>query len=161
MESEKELKYISFHDTMTGLYNRNYLNQLLTNKFENEITIIFMFDIDKLKYVNDNFGHVEGDRLIKSFADVLKQCFRKKDIVARIGGDEFTAFLYDGDEKTAKSVQKRIINLINMYNENLKDEHLKLSVSMGYVINQSNNDTIEDLMKKADALMYKDKMGKS
>ncbi len=160
VESEKELKHISFHDTMTGLYNRNYINQLLTNKVEIEITIIFIFDIDKLKYVNDNFGHVEGDKLIKNFADILKQCFRKKDIVARIGGDEFTAFLYDGDETTAKTIKKRIINLINMYNDKLKDEHLKLSVSMGYVINQSNNDTIEDLMKKADALMYKDKIGK-
>jgi len=119
-----------------------------------------MFDIDKLKYVNDNFGHIEGDKLIKSFADILNQCFRKEDIVIKIGGDEFTAFLYDGDEKTAKSIKNRILNLIDRYNEKLEKKHLKLSVSIGYVINQNNNETIEDFMKKADNLMYRDKMRK-
>jgi len=160
VKSENKLKYISFHDSMTGLYNRNYLNQLLTNKVDNEVKIIFMFDIDKLKYVNDNFGHIEGDKLIKSFADILNQCFRKEDIVIKIGGDEFTAFLYDGDEKTAKSIKNRILNLIDRYNEKLEKKHLKLSVSIGYVINQNNNETIEDFMKKADNLMYRDKMRK-
>jgi len=160
VESEKELKYLSFHDSLTGLYNRTYINQLLTGEVKDDKTIVFMFDIDKLKYVNDHFGHAAGDKLINNFADVVKQCFRETDIVARIGGDEFTAILYNGDEKTAKTIQQRIIDLINMNNENLKDKHLELSVSIGYAMSESGNETIEDLMKKADVLMYEDKMEK-
>ncbi len=160
VKSEKKLKYLSFHDSMTGLYNRTYINQLLTDEVKNEKTIVFMFDIDKLKYVNDNFGHAAGDKLINSFADVIRQSFRKADIVARIGGDEFTAVLFDGDEKKAKTIQQRIIDLVNTNNEKLKEKYLELSVSIGYAMSESDNETIEDLMKKADVLMYEDKMKK-
>ncbi len=155
--TKNELKYISSHDSMTGLYNRTYINQLLAEAVKNDKTIVFMFDIDKLKHVNDDFGHDAGDKLINSFADVIRQCFRETDIVARIGGDEFTAILYDGDEKIAKKIQQRIIELINMNNESLKDKDLELSVSFGYAMSESDKETIEDLMKKADALMYEDK----
>lgn len=157
LESEKELKYLSFHDSMTGLYNRTYLNQLLEQKIAEDINIVFMFDIDKLKYANDNFGHAEGDKLIKSFADVLKQAFREDDLTARIGGDEFVAFTYEGNQETAKSIVKRINNLIKLNNKNRQDKHLNLNVSTGYAVN-NNNQSIEELMKKADDLMYKNKM---
>jgi len=160
VESERELKYLSFHDPMTGLYNRTYINQLLSNEAKDDKTIVFMFDIDRLKYVNDNLGHAAGDILINSFADVLKQCFRETDIAARIGGDEFTAVLYDADEKMAKTVRQRILDQINVHNEKLIDKHLELSVSIGYAISNNENETIEDLMKKADFLMYEDKMKK-
>ena len=159
LESEKELKHLSFHDSMTGLYNRTYLNQLLEQKIEKDIKIVFMFDIDKLKYANDNFGHAEGDKLIKSFADVLKQAFRKDDLTARIGGDEFLAFTYEGNQETAKSIVKRINNLINLNNNNLKANHLNLNVSIGYAVN-NNDQSVEELMKKADDLMYKNKNNK-
>ncbi|NLV82778.1 MAG: diguanylate cyclase [Synergistaceae bacterium] len=160
VKSEQDLKYLSFHDSMTGLYNRTYINQLLTDKAGDDKTIVFMFDIDKLKYVNDNLGHSFGDKLIKSFAEVVKQSFRETDIVARIGGDEFTAVLYDADEKMAKTVQQRISDLIKINNENLIDKHLELSVSIGYAISKNENETIEDLMKKADVLMYENKRKK-
>lgn len=160
VESEKEMRILSFHDSMTGLYNRTYINRLLNDKVKDDKTIVFMFDIDKLKYVNDNFGHAEGDKLINSFAKIIRNCFREKDIVARIGGDEFTAILFDTEKKIAKSKQQMILDLININNENLKDKHLKLSVSIGYATVVKENETIEDLMKKADKLMYRDKMNK-
>ena len=160
VESASELKYLSFHDSMTGLYNRTYINRLLTNEAKDNKTIVFMFDIDKLKYVNDNFGHDSGDKLINSFADVIKQNFRETDIAARIGGDEFTAVLYNADEKMANTIRQRVLALIKINNEKLIDKQLELSVSMGYAISSNENETIEDLMKKADILMYKDKMQK-
>lgn len=160
MKSEKELKYLSFHDSMTDLYNRTYINRLLTDKAKDNKTIVFMFDIDKLKYVNDTFGHTFGDKLIISFADIIKQCFRETDITARIGGDEFTAVLHDADETMAKAMQQRILDLIKINNEKLTDKKLKLSVSIGYAISKNEEETIEDLMKKADILMYVDKRKK-
>lgn len=159
LKTKEKLEHLSFHDSMTGLYNRNYLNQLFNENLENDIKIVFVFDIDKLKYVNDNFGHNEGDKLIKRFADILKKSFREDDIVARTGGDEFAVFISEGGEKTAKLIEKRIDNLIKLYNANLQETHLTLSVSIGYSVNHNNN-SIEELMKKADHLMYMNKRKK-
>lgn len=160
LESEKELKYLSLHDSMTGLYNRTYINSILSDGIKDGKTCVFMFDIDKLKYVNDNYGHAEGDKLISSFAEIMKRSFRETDIVARIGGDEFTAILYDSDEDIAKAIKQRIIDLIRINNENLKAKHLDLSVSIGYARLEKENDTIEDLMNKADKQMYANKARK-
>jgi diguanylate cyclase (GGDEF)-like protein len=143
---------------MTGLYNRTYINQLLNDEVKDDKTIVFMFDIDKLKYVNDNFGHAAGDKLINSFAQVMEQCFRETDITARIGGDEFIAIVYNGDKEKAEMIHQRIIDLINENNENLDEKYLELSVSIGYVISENDNSTIETLMNKADGLMYENKM---
>ncbi|MFO7887710.1 MAG: GGDEF domain-containing protein [Eubacteriales bacterium] len=157
LDSEKELKYLSFHDSMTGLFNRTYVNRLLNNKVKEDKIIVFMFDIDKLKYVNDNFGHSAGDKLIENFAGIIRKAFRETDIVARIGGDEFTAILYDGSEDIAETINKRISDMIKLYNNNLENEYLNLSVSVGYEISAEPTETIEDIMKKADFKMYKDK----
>jgi diguanylate cyclase (GGDEF)-like protein len=158
--SEKELMHLSFHDTMTGLHNRTYINRLLSENVKDCKTIVFMFDIDRLKYVNDHYGHAEGDQLINSFAMILAKSFRETDIVARIGGDEFAAVLYDADAQTAEIIKHRIIEEIKVNNENLEKKFLALSVSIGYAIPQSEKDSIEELMQKADALMYEDKMSK-
>lgn len=160
LESEKELKYLSLHDSMTGLYNRTYINHILSDGIKDCKACVFMFDIDKLKYVNDNYGHVEGDKLISSFAEILKKSFRETDIIARIGGDEFIAILYDAGEEIIKEIRERIINLIRANNDNLKAKHLELSVSIGYAMPEKENDTIEDLIKKADEQMYANKARK-
>ncbi len=160
MESEKELKYLSLHDSMTGLFNRAYINRELSSPLEDNKTCVFMFDIDKLKYVNDNFGHAEGDKLITSFAQILKKSFRENDVVARIGGDEFVAVLYEADEHILEGIEQRIINLIGVKNKRTKEKHLEISVSMGYAMAKNNSDTIEELMKIADARMYADKTRK-
>ncbi|WP_159432059.1 GGDEF domain-containing protein [Alkalibacter saccharofermentans] len=157
LESEKELKYLSFHDAMTGLFNRAYINRVLLDTVKNSKICVFMFDIDELKYVNDNYGHVEGDKLIKSFAEILKRTFRETDIVARIGGDEFIAVLHDSDEESPKIIKERIIDLIKINNKNIKEEHLKLSASIGCAMPEIGSNTIEDLMKKADIQMYVNK----
>ncbi len=160
LESEKELKHISLHDSMTELYNRTYINRILFDGIKDSKTCVFMFDIDKLKYVNDNYGHAEGDKLIRSFAEIMKKSFRETDIVARIGGDEFTAILYNADEDIVEVIKQRIIDLIRENNEKLKAKHLELSVSIGYARFEKENDTIETLMNKADGQMYADKVSK-
>jgi diguanylate cyclase (GGDEF)-like protein len=157
VKTGEELKFLSFHDSLTGLYNRTFINQLLVDEIEDGRTSVFMFDIDKLKYVNDHYGHAEGDKLIKDFATIVASCFRESDIVARIGGDEFVAILYDTDEKTAAAIHQRVMIMIQARNDNLHNEHLKLSASIGYAIRENGDETIERLMKNADASMYADK----
>ena len=157
LASENELKYLSFHDSMTGLYNRTYINEkLYSSKLVSNMSV-FMFDIDRLKYVNDNYGHSEGDLLIKRFSDILKKSFRETDIVARIGGDEFVAFLYNSDKITAEIIKERLIQLIKKSNKEINEEGLKLSVSIGNINSTNGKETIANLIKKADKRMYEDK----
>lgn len=160
IDSEKELTYLSFHDSLTGLHNRTYLNEMLDFNKDMKFQTVFMFDIDRLKYVNDNFGHAEGDKLILSAASILKKCFRETDIVARIGGDEFLAILSDCDIEMAEMIKCRIIEAIILNNNSIQQPHLSLSVSIGFVVTENNIDTLENIIKKADELMYADKMRK-
>lgn len=153
------MKYLSFHDSLTGLYNRAYIDHIISEGENADKIVIFMFDIDRLKYVNDNYGHAEGDKLICSFARIIKDSFREPDIVARIGGDEFTTIMYNTYLEMAETIKGRIIDKINVYNESI-ESHLKLSVSIGYAA-LDDNETIEKTMKKADEIMYADKMSQT
>lgn len=160
IKSEKDLQYLSYHDNLTGLYNRNYINAFLNaNRIESYLTI-FMFDIDGLKYVNDHFGHLEGDKLISGVSNILKQCFRENDIVARIGGDEFMAILPDCEVEMAGVFKTRLENMIKNHNESIQEKHLTLSVSSGFAVTEKRMETIESLMQKADDLMYAEKREK-
>ena len=160
LASEKELKYLSYHDTMTGLFNRTYMNQILAEPVRDRVISAFVFDIDKLKYVNDHYGHGEGDKLICSFAEVLKRSFRETYMVARIGGDEFVAIVYDSDDESCKAIIQRISELIRLNNETIQEKHLQLSVSMGCALAQKEAETIEALIQRADEEMYADKAAK-
>lgn len=160
LKSEKELQYLSFHDSLTGLYNRTYLNEILDVKKKISNTVVFVFDIDKMKYVNDNFGHLEGDKLISAVADILKNCFRDTDTVARIGGDEFLAYLPDCDMQMAKKLEDRIKETVLTYNKNQQESYLKVSLSIGFTAAENQEDTIEALIQRADAIMYEDKRKK-
>jgi len=160
MDSERELQYLSFHDSLTGLYNRTYLNEMPIIDKETKCLTVFMFDIDKLKYVNDNFGHAEGDKLICAAADTLQKCFREIDTVARIGGDEFLAVLPDCDNQMAEKCKTRINEAIILNNKNIKGPHLALSMSIGFSVSKNKADTLESMIKKADEIMYADKISK-
>ncbi|NCC62793.1 MAG: diguanylate cyclase, partial [Verrucomicrobiae bacterium] len=93
--AENELLYLSYHDHLTGLYNRRYFEQELKNLDtpENLPLSIIMFDVNGLKLVNDSFGHDLGDVLLKKSAEAIKKACREDDIAARIGGDEFVILL--------------------------------------------------------------------
>lgn len=160
LKSEKELKYLSFHDSLTGLYNRTYINEIINTNIIGKCMSVFIFDIDGLKYVNDNFGHLEGDKLIISVAKIFKNCFRETDIVARIGGDEFIAILPDCDIQKAEMLKARINEGIENTNKKLKEKHLIISVSIGFAVKQYRDETVETLWQKADELMYIDKIEK-
>jgi len=158
INSKEILKYKSYHDSLTDLYNRTYFNELTTqDKVEDYKNLcIFSFDIDNLKFINDNYGHLEGDKIIKAAANVLKYSFRENDYIFRTGGDEFLSIIFDCDEKLAKCIEKRIASNIRKYNEKINNEDLYLGLSIGYVIGQEVND-IDLLISESDKNMYKDK----
>lgn len=164
--SRDEVAYISYHDSLTGLYNRNYFNQETSRKPLPAHVCAFVCDIDGLKRVNDNYGHAWGDELITAAGRVLKKAFRETDLVARVGGDEFYIIGFDCDLTAAEKLQQRVFSSIVNHNESIADDVLKLSLSVGYChVDEANPQkdqpwTWEELFHQADQRMYAQKAEK-
>ena len=154
---ESQLHYLSLHDPLTGLYNRAYYeNELQRLESGREYPVaILSADLDGLKLVNDILGHKEGDRIIKSCAQVLKKTLRKSDILARVGGDEFVLIMPRTDRAAGEMVMKRIRQGIENYNS--AHSGLPLSISLGLAVSKNDALSLEETFKTADSLMYRDK----
>lgn len=158
---EEQLKYLSMHDQLTGLYNRAYLENKIERLGEcNEypLTIICM-DLDGLKLVNDTLGHDYGDRQLELCAQILKHSFRASDTVARVGGDEFTALLPRTDLEAAEVIVKRIRARLESYNQEYKQK-IPLGLSIGLACAQAQRQDLSQTYKQADDLMYRDKLNR-
>jgi len=157
---EREIQYLSSHDTLTGLYNRTYFDAALERLDQSgELPYsLIMGDIDGLKIVNDIWGHAEGDRLLIQAAKLLKKCCRSNDIPARIGGDEFSILLPDCDEVMVKSTFDQIVATFE--NDPLISCHdiYKASISMGFVTKSHASEDTDTLLKTADDYMYRRKL---
>lgn len=155
------ITYTSYHDTLTGLYNRNYYIKHIDSNIVTEATILYMCDIDGLKKVNDTFGHPYGDELIRMAADVLKKSVRETDIVARTGGDEFVIIQTVDNLDVAKITKARIEDAIKQINLINKEKlPFVLSLSVGFASKDSKHTTWMNLEEKADRLMYDEKTKK-
>jgi len=159
VDSREILKYKSYHDSLTDLYNRTFLNELTTkDKLKNYKNLcVFSFDIDNLKQINDNYGHLEGDKVIEAAGHILKFSFRENDYVFRTGGDEFLSIIIDCDETLAKSIKNRILSNIKDYNSKIDNQDLYLSLSIGFFIGK---DDLDSLISESDKSMYNDKKRK-
>ena len=149
---EQELQYISAHDTLTGLYNRNFFE---TEMARLQVSRLFpigivVADLDNLKAVNDQFGHAAGDELIRKVAQQLQQSFRAEDIVARIGGDEFSILLPEMDEIDLEPFVARLRTDLAKLNNPL------INLSIGMAIGEEGCRLLE-VMRLADDRMYQDK----
>jgi diguanylate cyclase (GGDEF)-like protein/PAS domain S-box-containing protein len=157
VEAEEKLRYLSTHDALTGLYNRNFFEAEIERLEGSRLfpISIIMSDVDSLKAVNDTLGHAAGDALLRNLAGVLLNSFRVEDVVARIGGDEFAILLPDMDETAADQALGRVKKTILDYNTSHPASPLELSfgVSTG-----CNNEHIKDLARIADDRMYQDKI---
>jgi diguanylate cyclase (GGDEF)-like protein/PAS domain S-box-containing protein len=157
-EAEDQLNYLSTHDALTGLYNRRYFEEqmsLLENGEYDPVGLV-MCDVDGLKIVNDTLGHEKGDLLLKTVANLINQCFRKNDIVARVGGDEFAILLPETSEDTVKRTLERIRKKVQDYNENVSE--LPLSISIGYAVRTSPEIAMSSIFEEADNNMYREKL---
>lgn len=158
---EDELEFLSIHDALTGLYNRGYFEEemrRLDNPRFCPVSII-VCDVDRLKPVNDFWGHTEGDILLQAAAQAIKRPFRSSDVVARIGGDEFVVILPNTPRDTALQVCKRIMDSVKQYNEACPK--VPLSISLGVSTSDSMQNSLIDTFRKADHAMYCDKIEKA
>ncbi len=154
---EEKLRFLSLHDTLTGLYNRVYFEEEL-KRLENSRSYpitVFMFDLDNLKVVNDTLGHHKGDELLKKMGVFLKHIFRADDMIARIGGDEFIVILPKTSEDIAQIIHNRLVKELKEFNKKIGSD-LQLSFSVGIKTKENKGD-LNSLIKEADELMYKTK----
>lgn len=153
-----EAEYLMYHDSLTGVYNRNYFEQDgLRKVFKNAESLGIIFcDIDLLKLINDIFGHLIGDKLIGVIAGMLKESVKQEHIIIRMGGDEFIIIMINSTEEEAKGIYNNISQKAGKVI--LEKIELPIFFSLGLSFEKGKNLCIEEILKKADENMYKCKL---
>jgi len=153
---EEENLYLSYHDVLTGLYNRRFYEEEIKRlDTERNLPIsIIMGDVNGLKLVNDAFGHDKGDELLQKAAAAIEGACRKDDIVARWGGDEFVILL----PKTKAEEVEGIISRIKVLSSKDRISTLSFSISFGWDTKRKTNEDILKVLKSAEDSMYKHKI---
>ncbi|MCR4429760.1 MAG: diguanylate cyclase [Tepidanaerobacteraceae bacterium] len=152
--NEEKIRYLTFHDNVTGLYNRHYFEEEIRRlDAERQVPLsIIIGDLNGLKLLNDAFGHFQGDELLKKIADILRKACRKEDIIARWGGDEFAILLPRTDKKTAEQICMRITNLC------MEGEvRIPLSIALGCSTKENHLEDINEALNRAEDAMYRQK----
>jgi diguanylate cyclase (GGDEF)-like protein len=150
-----------YMDHLTGVNNRKkldiYLNKKISASTEHKTFSSIMIDLDKFKYINDTFGHDEGDKALQIFAELLQSCVAPNDFIARLGGDEFCIVLDVYDSFALEEVVYRINSCIKKYNES-SDRPYEIDFSMGYALYDYHSSMkVEEFKKQIDILMYENK----
>lgn len=157
-QMEEQLKYLSLNDPLTGLYNRVYFEEEMRRMEGGRFAPIgiIVCDLDGLKLVNDTMGHDAGDVMLLTAAGLIKRFFRDSDVVARIGGDEFSVILPCSPWTVVENACRRIRDAVETYN--LNQPQLPLSLSIGMAVSNDATVSMADLFKEADNNMYREKL---
>ena len=160
--AEERLTYLAQYDQLTGLVNRTLFRDRLIHAMARSKRLqqpmgLMLLDLDRFKPVNDTLGHEAGDKILKGVADRLKDCVREVDTVARMGGDEFTIILEGfSDEDDITRVAERITkSLAEPFHLGVNEA--SIGVSIGITIYPTDDQEIDDLLRHADAAMYRAK----
>jgi diguanylate cyclase (GGDEF)-like protein len=162
-QMEEKLRALSFVDDLTGLYNRRGFLTVaeqqvkIANRIKGKMLLLFI-DLDHMKWINDTFGHQEGDQALREIGTILKETFRESDIMARMGGDEFVVLTVETHRKSKDLLTARLQETIEFHNNGRKSRHFKLSISIGIgIYNPKTPCRIEELLEQADRSMYEQK----
>ena len=152
---EIELSYSSERDPLTGLYNRRIISDKVEAALNNgtELCCLMMMDLDDFKGINDQYGHQEGDRVLRKMGKILTGAFRAEDLTARFGGDEFVVFLDHLPNREcalvrAEEVRRKINGL------RTEGEEKRFSISIGLAFGPEDGDTFSSLYEHADEALY-------
>lgn len=158
---QKMLQSLSLTDDLTGLHNRRgflaLAEQHLRLILRKGAALLVYLDLDDLKLINDNYGHLEGSRALVVTANVLRACFRQSDILARFGGDEFCVLMTDAGQDSMQQVRSRLQQRMEFTNS-LGTCPFCLSLSVGIAeVPEGHQPSLEELLRIADARMYEEK----
>ncbi len=142
-----------FTDSLTQLFNRNYLNEIASTLNLNHYSIA-MLDLDKFKDINDTYGHKTGDFILSQCSVIFKNSIRESDILIRYGGEEFLLFIYNRDDDSSMKVCERIRNNINAYIFNYDNQDIKMQISIGIHENPVLEKNLTEAIKIADKMLY-------
>mgnify|MGYP000964666538 FL=1 len=151
---EQQLKYLSLHDPLTGLYNRTYFEQQMRQRKGSSSIIVC--DVDGLKLINDTFGHEAGDRLLIKSASIIQSALDNSLKLARIGGDEFAVLIPHNNRDQIHEICAAINRAVKQCNSN--NPQIMISISIGFAISNSDFHDINELYKEADDNMYREKL---
>ena len=159
-EANLKLRYLANHDALTGLPNRYHLRDSLLKmmsyaKRSNHTVALLFIDLDGFKDINDRFGHIQGDEVLKKISSRIKSLLREEDTLARLGGDEFAVALGSITDITyVETIAQRIIDEINREYEFLSEETSIIGASIGISFVPEHTEEIDDLINYADEAMY-------
>ncbi|MGM0436646.1 MAG: HD domain-containing phosphohydrolase [Bacillota bacterium] len=159
IKMENDLIYHTFHDQLTGLFNRAYFEEESKRlDVERQLPIsVILADVNGLKLINDTFGHEKGDQLLKEVARIFRKIFRKEDIITRWGGDEFLILLPQTGEEETQKICERIRKKCSKTTE----FGIPISMALGYAEKENLEEDLYECINKADEMMYKNKLMES
>jgi len=156
-----EFKQLSITDPLTGLYNRRHFEDLMDTEIAmsmryGDINSLMILDIDHFKKVNDTYGHLGGDIVLKEVAQMLKRYMRKTDILCRIGGEEFVAFCKRSTREVSSDIAEQLRRAVANHQFDLGEEKIYITTSIGIASfpDKTEIGTKEDLFKRADVALY-------
>ncbi len=159
------LRSLSLIDDLTGLYNRRGFDDLASQQLKlagrmARRVVVFYLDIDRIKTINDTLGHHVGDRALLRTAEILKATFRRSDILARTGGDEFAVLAMEASGDDARQIIDRLRSRIEEFNRTSREPY-QLSVSLGAArFDPEDPVSLDELVSRAEAQVSAEKEDK-
>ena len=163
IHAEQTIRQLSLRDPLTGLANRRFVHEnekhlIAGAKRSQKQMAVLAVDLDDFKAVNDRFGHAAGDAVIVTSAERMKQLLRESDVIARFGGDEFVIVLGQVDDAAAaREVASRVVDSLCQPIPLAAGGTAQIGASVGIAMCCAGKDTLDDLLKKADAALYEAK----
>ena len=157
-ETQQKIKFLAEHDLLTGIANRHTFNtsiadRILASSKRNPCSLLF-FDLDQFKVVNDTAGHQAGDTLLKEITDIIMTRLRASDLLARVGGDEFTLLLPNTNVENAETVATEIIKLIKRYVFRWDEFAFDVTLSVGITAVCDPDTLASEVIRQADVACY-------
>jgi diguanylate cyclase (GGDEF)-like protein len=155
----EEVHALAITDDLTRTFNRRHFMKLTAQelerakRYQHPLSII-IFDIDNFKNVNDSYGHLCGDAVLREISSTCRTILRQCDVLARFGGEEFILLLPETNEANALKVANRLCQLVAIHVVEYKDAQIRVTISAGVTTFKPTTDTLDDLLNRADQALY-------